>query len=196
MKRTTLQTALFLASAPNAYAQSSATDTLLHGLVDVYLLLKTILILLSVFSIIAIAVYAYRGQFPWGWLTSLAFSAALLSLAPYILQYTTSHNPIGITSTPQTPQSNLHGPQTATLLPGQSNAQDEPPTYHGRLNAAVREWCFHNIATDHVHLTSCTELPWYHDTGRRHITLPSNVFTSICAAIGVCDHPPRIPFQG
>ena len=184
--------------AQHAHAQSQATQTLLQGLTEIYLLLKVLLILLSVFSIIAIAVYAYRGQIPWGWITSLAFSAALLYLAPYVLEHAIDYNPIATAAAPNNSQANVQAqaPLPGTQTPGQPNIPAQPSTYQERMSDAIRDWCFDNVSQDHQALTQCTEQPWFHDTDNDLITLPQALLTSVCSMLRLCATPPTIPFQG
>lgn len=202
LKRLPLRSAIPAAAATSiaqhAHAQSQATQTLLEGLTEIYLLLKVLLILLSVFSIIAIAVYGYRGQIPWGWITSLAFSAALLFLAPYVLEHTIDYNPIDTAATPNNSQANIQGqnPVPSIQPPGQPNIPAQPSTYQDRMSDAIRDWCFNNGSQDYDALTQCTEQPWFHDTDNDLITLPQGLLTSVCSMLGLCATPPTIPFQG
>ena len=183
---------LALLSFP-VHARNSATETLLSGLTDIYLLLKTILLLLSVFSIIAIAVHAYRGQFAWGWLTSLGFSAALLILSPYILGHAVSYNPVDGISAERVPSDSA---SNTVHVPIDDLEHDRPQHYRDHFELAIRHHCHFATGGDFSRYNECTALPWFHPPGRNYITIPSDHFVHrVCIFLGGCSELPRIPFD-
>ena len=188
---TILLATFLVALTETAFAQ--AAETLIAGLRDIYLLLKNILILLSVVSLTAIAAYAYRGQFPWGWLTSLGFSLALLVLAPNVLEHLTGLDPLAPDIADPNPALSAALEQHDAFM--QRTEFDQPAmSYDDLRHVSIINHCYnaHDAPEDRERFQA---LDWQPNTDNTLLTLPSSVFRRVCTWLYVCTERPTIPFN-
>ena len=188
---TILLATFLVALTETAFAQ--AAETLIGGLRDIYLLLKNILILLSVISLTAIAAYAYRGQFPWGWLVSLGFSLSLLLLAPNILEHLTDLDPLAPDIADPNPALSAALQQHESFM--QRTEFDQPAMSDDDLRyVSVLHHCY-NVHDNPDDRQSCPALDWQPDSDNTLLTLPSSVFRRVCTWLYVCTERPTIRFN-
>ncbi len=197
---------LLLLTEPSA---ADSRTVLQQSLLDIYRILKYGLMSLSVISVIAIAIHGFSGRFAWGWLTSLGVSAALLLLAPYIIEAATGAQPIEIASNSAesawsswdndgTMPPPLQDSTPPSQQPGNQPEPSEtvPPltSYQAQRMAAITAHCYAHY-TQLQEREHCMSWPWQHnhDEGYLHI---DRVWTPLCRVLSwICTAPPHIPFR-
>ena len=192
-------------AAPAQAADSQAV--LQHSLLEIYGVLKYCLLALSLVSLIAIAAHGYSGRFSWAWLTSLGLSAALLLLAPHIIEAATGARPTVLpeanarlswqsaANEAALPDIDGNPPPDNPAAPGDRASEPGANAYRAQRLAAITAHCYAVHPGHFGNREQCMNRDWQHDheSGYLH---DDGFWSPLCHLLDfVCTPPARIPFR-